>query len=52
MAIKRLVILYIILLLTGNLWADVLYTKITTLAKYSFDIVEGKVIKVETKWDK
>lgn len=41
----------LILLLSSLLLADVLYVNINDLAKTAYDVVEGKVIKVEKKWD-
>lgn len=48
----KLLICLPILLASSLVLSDVLYTSVDKLAKFAFDIVEGKVIKVEQKWDK
>lgn len=49
---KFFVCCLLILSASSFLLADVLYVKMNDLAKFAFDIIEGKVIKVEQKWDK
>ena len=42
---------FLLCTITKNINADILYLDLNTLIKYSYEIVEGKVTKVETRWD-